>query len=548
MHYFKKFYRALTRRERQVFAGASLGVLIALFGLGLNFYIRHTVSVPADGGTYREGIVGQPATVNPVVAKSAADRALTTLLFANITDLADSVETSDNGRTVKVHLKDNLRWSDGEEITSDDVIFTVSMIQNPDTASPLLPAWQGVTPKRSSKLEVDFSLPTSYAFFDENLENLRPLPKHLFASIPPANWKLSEYNTRPVASGPYVFVSRSVGTDGFVSLYRLRANTTFSPMAHIATFEIAFFKNRDDQIASFNNGGIDGFFAADASSLAAVRRPYEGTAFKTPTYYAVFWNQSASTALAQKEIRKALLLSVSTTELTAAVLGDYASPATNPFSPTFIPVMSASGTASSSVDAAKDLLQKNDWTLGDDGVLTKKIGKSTIRAEFTLLTPDVPFLVKTAGLLRDAWERIGVRATIQSVPLDELLAGPIKNRTYEALLFGNTLTKNGDSFSFWHSSERLYPGLNLALYQNTAADHLIEKIRMEQDTAKRTAEMSDLSDTILKDNPALFLFSPQSTYVTSKTIRGIESQTISDAADRLQNVEGWYVTTKRVKK
>jgi ABC-type transport system substrate-binding protein len=138
----------------------------------------------------------------------------------------------------------------------------------------------------------------------------------------------------------------------------------------------------------------------------------------------------------------------------------------------------------------------------------KKIGKANVEISFTLVVPDVPFLVQTANILKDDWQKLGANVTVDPVPLDELLAGPVKNRTYDAILFGNTLTKSGDTYSFWHSSERLYPGLNLALYQNTAADRLIEKIRLENDPAKRASEMGDLRTQIAKDNPALFLSPP----------------------------------------
>ena len=53
------------------------------------------------------------------------------------------------------------------------------------------------------------------------------------------------------------------------------------------------------------------------------------------------------------------------------------------------------------------------------------------------------------------------------------------------LLFGNILGEAPDLYSFWHSSEKFYPGLNLALYENKTADRLIESIRNNFDNDKR---------------------------------------------------------------
>jgi peptide/nickel transport system substrate-binding protein len=261
----------------------------------------------------------------------------------------------------------------------------------------------------------------------------------------------------------------------------------------------------------------------------------------------VFWNKSASTALEQIEVRKALSAAVDTTELTSAVLGGYGKPATDPFSPLLGP-LGATSTQSSTSSDPRSVLERNGWVAADDGVYAKKIGKASVRLEFTLTVPDVPFLVHTADILKEHWSAIGANVKVETMSLDELLTGAIKNRTYEALLFGNTLTRSGDSYSFWHSSQRLYPGLNLALYQNPSVDRLIEKIRSENDPAKRESEMGDLRTTIMKDGPALFLFSPQSTYVTTKNLRGIEPLPITDPSERFEHVSAWYVATKRVRK
>ena len=72
----------------------------------------------------------------------------------------------------------------------------------PDAHSPLYQSWQGVTATRVSELEVEFTLANPYAFFGDTLNNLYILPKHLFADTPPGNWHLSDYNLKPVGSGP----------------------------------------------------------------------------------------------------------------------------------------------------------------------------------------------------------------------------------------------------------------------------------------------------------------------------------------------------------
>lgn len=543
MSFFFSFYRALSKRERIAFLISSACFAFGILGFGIALFFNKTVAVPAAGGSYTEGMVGQPSFVNPVLAKSSADKSLTRLLFANLTDMADGIDIADGGRTIKVRLKEGLTWSDGQEITSDDVAFTVDQIKDPDADSPLAQAWQGIAANRVSKLEIDFKLPQPYAFFSDTLSALRPIPKHLYAEIPPANWKLSDYNTRPVASGDYIFASRQVGSDGFISSYRLRANphsAAGTPL--LSELDLYFYRNPDELVKAFNSGAVEGFFSTDPSELKNVQRPYRATDFSSPTYYAVFWNQSASVPLAENAVRTALRLATVSYAVKEKALDSGGEVSSDPLSPSFFPPTEST----TSIDQANALLDKVGWKLGNDGVRTKKSKKADIRLEFTLTVPDLAFLNTAADELTAEWLKIGVKANVERMPLDSLVAGPIKDRTYQALLFGNTLTPSGDLFSFWHSTERIYPGLNLALYQNRTADKLIESIRTEPDRTKRMQKMDSLRTMIANDNPALFLFSPVSVYVTGKDLGGIKPIMITDAADRFQSVGGWYIATKRV--
>ncbi len=201
MSFFKKLFFAFTRREKMIFIAAGAAA-VASFAVVISIVIADmTTAVPARGGQYAEGVVGQPEYVNPVIASSETDLSLVKLVYSNIADDADTVRASPDGKTWTVRLKDGLSWQDGQKLTSDDVIFTVQSIQNPDANSPFAKSWQGVTASRVSELEVQFILAKPYAFFKDNLENLYIIPKHLFADVPPANWRLSGYNLKPIGNG-----------------------------------------------------------------------------------------------------------------------------------------------------------------------------------------------------------------------------------------------------------------------------------------------------------------------------------------------------------
>lgn len=541
----RKTFAALREGERVSLFLASLLLIVSAAGLlGLAF-AQTTRSVPQAGGTFAEGMVGQPANINPVLASGAPDVALTRLLFSNLSSLVDKIETDKTGKAWRVRLKENLRWSDGERLTADDVVFTVKKIQDPAVNSPLAGSWQGVSVERVSQIETAFTLANPYAFFSDNLQNLYLIPKHLFADVPPANWHLSDYNLKPIGSGPYVFSSYSKRPDGFITGYKLAPNPNyFKTRPFISDFEIKFFGNDADALKAFNAGQVDGLGGIDPQNLGSVHRSYDQILFDLPTYYAVFWNQSENPALTDPAVRNALYLSVNREELAKNVWGDGAEADYGPVPPSFADLPQITPT-STPLDAVNQLLDRAGWTLMG-GVREKLVSKTLIPLSFKLTVPNLPFLMDTAQRLQNYWSQIGAQVEIISVEPSGALDQAVKNRDYEGLLLGNALNSGADLFSFWHSTQRFSPGLNLSLYQSRAADSLIESIRANFDPATRAAQFGRLEQVILNDNPAVFLYSPKYIYLASKSLRGLTPQMLTDSANRFLGVENWYVQTARV--
>ncbi len=547
MQLFKNIFLAFTNRERAVFLAAAAAAIASLAFVSAGVIAETTRVVPAAGGTYTEGMVGQPEYVNPVMASSETDLSLVKLVYQNIPDIASSIEVSPDGRTWTVRLKQGLRWQDGQKLTSDDVIFTVESIQNPDAHSPLYKSWQGVAVNRVSELEVQFSLINPYAFFGDDLANLYILPKHLFASAPPGNWHLSDYNLKPVGSGPYEFASYDRRPDGTITDYHLQSWSGYNgakPL--ISDFNFKFFGNTDDLIKSYDDGSVDGMGGLAYGDLAKIERPYRLTAWPTSGYYAVFWNQSQSIPLEDTAVREALSAAVDRNALVADILGGRGFPELGPIPPAapyYVPTPQTS-----SASFASTTLTADGWLPGPDGMRAKIVRGAAIPLAINLSVPDVGFLVKTADALAADWQAIGVSTTISAVDPQSLLANSVKNRDYEALLFGNVLGPSSDIYAFWDSSERFAPGLNLAIYDNPRVDGLIEAARMELGNATRTAEFAQAEQIIASDYPAAFLYSPDYLFVTGDNVRGVSPAFIADPSDRFLSAGSWYLNTARVLK
>ncbi len=517
--------------------------------------------VAVRGGSYREGVLGQPSFLNPILVNgNEADRDLTQVLFSNVLDLAQSAKMSTDGKTWTIRLKDNVVWDNGTPITSDDVIFTVESIQNPDSRSSLLPVWQGVRVLRVSEREFTFVLPQPYAFFENNLEELRPIPKHIFGLLPAANIRLSNYNLEPVGSGPFKFDSLRKRNDGFITQYTLARNENFfGTKPYLDEITLKFYEDENALLAALNISAIDGAGGLQAASVQRINFSHQTFEIRMPRYYALFFNTYASPALADKNVRIALSEAVDKEALIKKVFNGYALTVSGPMVPGMEGyALQAYPQSEFSYEKASRVLDLAGWQKGDDGIRSKNLGQpvknpvpggpktAPTKLEFSLVVPKTKFLVDAAEMIKEEWEKIGVKLNLTTLDQQDIADTALRTRNYEMIIFGNVFGNNPDLFSFWHSSERFYPGLNLALYDNSVTDSLIESVRKDIHPEARDIDFASAQSSIAGDVPAVFLFSPSYIYVAKPWLNGFDRQFIPLPSYRFQGIESWYVKTARV--
>lgn len=546
-----QIFKNFSKIERWIFiASASVFVIVSIFFIVA--FIRQSTSLkPIAGGEYTEGIIGQPTFINPVLEdNNGSNRDLIQLTFSGLLDLAESYKIGDDGKTWDIRLKENIFWDDGEKITSDDVIFTIKTIQDPDSHSSSFSMWQEVAPERVSEREIKLTLPEAYAFFESTLKELKIIPKHIFGSIPVANFRLSDFNLEPIGSGPFKFSSFSKERSGFISEYQLvRNDNYFGQKPFFKKIIFKFYQDEEKLIKAFNSGAVNGFGGIDEKNLSKINISHQTFEIRMPRYYAVFFNPYSQDALGDKNVRLALNYATDRKKLIEKVFDNRALSVEGPL------VLGMNGYAAEvyaqenfSLDKANSILDNAGWQMNNDGIREKNINNQIKQLEFDLMVPQMSFLTETANFLKEDWSKIGIKLNLIVRPPQEINDEIIKTRNYQMILFGNIFESadSPDLYSFWHSSERFYPGLNLALYENKTADDLIQSIRKTLNDSRRQVYLASLQSLIIADQPAVFLFSPLYLYVAKNQLKGFDEKFIDSASQRFQNVVKWYVKTARV--
>lgn len=548
----------LSLKERLLVRAVTATALLAIVVFTSVFYFSHRVIVPTNGGEYTEGIVGEPRFVNPLYSSvSTVDMDLTRLVFRGLfiydpeigitPDLTERYETSEDGRTYTIHLREGVKWHDGEPLTAHDVAFTFQAITDPAYRSPLAGTFHNVTVEAIDDLTVQFSLPESFASFLPSL-TVGIVPSHIWESVSPQRASLTTLNLQPIGNGPYQFEKFSKDQTGVIRSYTLkRFNEYFGTPAHIDTLTFKFYPDADSALSALENRNIEGvaFVPEDRSQDMVDNRFVQLLRPSIPQETLIFFNENRNTRLASVDVREALSISLNLNDLVTTVFHDNARILTGPLLPRTL--VEETEIPAQDVSRAFDLFTKAGWTRNPATQILEKKGSGDELEQFeiALSVLDTPDMLAIAEWLKSQWEPLGVVLTIRPTSSTIFQTDVIKPRAYDLLLTGILFNADEDPFSFWHSSQIADPGVNLSGYSNRNVDTALETARTSTDVDARDKALQTIQDTILKDRPAIFLVQPTYPYAVASRIQGITLSHIVTPADRFNRVSDWYIRTKK---
>jgi peptide/nickel transport system substrate-binding protein len=547
--------------QREKIALGALVVLTILSGAYTTqqLFAAYTEVAPTEGGIYREGIIGQPRYINPLLATSDTDLSLIKLVYSGLykfdaegdvaPDLAESFpEVSEDGRSYTVQIKRNASWHDGTPITADDVIFTVQTLQNPEFKSPRRTEWQSTTIEKIDNYTVKFNLQSASAPFLNNL-TLPLLPKHIWEEVPANEFATSTKNIEAVGNGPYVVKEVRQLSEGTVQNIMLKSFSNYhSRRAYIDTLKLSFYEDVGSVLNAVHGKQIDGFGYNPFNETVRFdesNNEFRITQLPLPQYQAVFFNTSRK-LFSDVRVRKALQLGTDTQTIINTVYNGQGALLTGPILRQHVDGL-PEPVAQANLEQAKALLDSAGWVVegNTDGASTvrKKNGQEL---QFTLSTNNFALNTQAAELLAAQWGQLGVKVQLNIQPTRELTENAIRPRNFDALLFGQKLGADPDPFLFWHSSQVKNPGLNLSMYSNNIADRLMSEARATTTKPERDEKYRQFQEIIAQDAPAIFLVQNVFSYAQTSNVKGLSINNLSDTTARFYDLPNWYIDTKRV--
>jgi peptide/nickel transport system substrate-binding protein len=557
----------LSATEKTILGFLLFVILISGY-LSLNDFLNKNFKVvtPDYGGSFIEGAIGSPRFINPLLATSETDKDLTTLVYSGlmrtdstgetILDLADKVEISDDGLQYTFHIGDKAKFHDGKAVTADDVIFTVNKAKDPELKSAKRSNWEGVLVERVDDKTVRFTLNQEYEPFLKNT-TLGILPRHIWEGVTSAEFAFNIYNSNPIGSGPYKISKISRDSIGIPKTYLLESYDDFilgKPYIDKITFKFA--KNEDELIQLYKSGKIEtlhGISPEKAKELQDAN--FKIKTVSLPRIFGIFFNKDKANVLASNSVRNALNIATPKDRIVNEVLFGFGESIDSP-----IPNIFKNGDEINNNDdekvsgeerilKAQSILEEAGWKKNEQGIYAienKKDGKKIL--SFSIATSNIKELVDAANKTAEAWNKVGAQVDVKVYDPNDFNQNVIRQRNYDAILFGLVVGKTSDLYAFWHSSQRNDPGLNISGYANVKTDAILEKIRTILNQSEVQDDLLKFEAEVKKDSPAVFLYSPKFIYSVPDKIKGRETNRLVTANERFADVYKWYINTEQILK
>jgi peptide/nickel transport system substrate-binding protein len=527
---------------------------IIVIVVGSLIYRGLTKEIATTGGIIKEGIIGQPQYINPVLSFSndinKPDRVLEYLIYPSLfrldktgnlsNELVDSYTVGDNGKEYIFKLKSGINWDDNTPLTIDDIIFTLQTIQNPAYNSPISSALKGVSITRVDDSTLKLNLNSSYSPFLSNL-TFGILPKHIWQNLEPSAFLLSEANLKPIGAGKFKYKSIQKKKDGNIASITIEKNPNyFGEKPNIENFTLVFYSKEEEMVQDFKQNNLQAITQLKSSLSDSSR--YQLNAMNIPQSFGIIFNIK-DPLLSNKEIRQSISNAINRQPIINDILQNQATLINGPLTPFnqyYVPTDVAFD-----IEKGKKTLDDANWKdIDGDGVREK----DNKRAEFTLLVANGNKVDEVTKTLQAQIREIGIQMNIELVSFADLSANQIRNRSYQALFLGLGLNIYPDPYIYWHSSQITSPGLNLSQYTNINIDGYLETARTNTDTNVITSSLQQFQQQIASDVPALFIYSPKYLYYTNPIVKNITVSIGNSSVDRYASISEWYVKTKRVLK
>ena len=418
-------------------------------------------------------------------------------------------KVSDDAQSVTVTIRDGVKWSDGEDLTADDVVFTYDLLKKFDALNTV--GFKGTVEKTGdNEVTIDFGAPMASDFVTF-LTAVYIVPQH--------DWEnrtdpVTDTNSEPVSSGPFILKS---GDDFTTQSFVLRKNPNYweKGVPEVDGIRYTSYSSDQSKLDAIAAGNLDWAVVTSADMKNTLSGKPISTANLPSSQVSLITCSNAELGCVGPQtdpaVRKAVYYGIDRSQLNKLAFdGDYTE-----INGSLYPTKqyeeyydeSAGGEAPMKADQEKavQLLEDAGYTKGSDGIYEKNGEKLSFNVA---VTNGTAAWISAVDIMNQQLKEIGIEFKTQQVSSNEWGQG-LRKGDYQFTVYGLWLPDSNEAFGFynqWYNGaktapkgEIAYPGY--ARYKNEKVDAALTLLNETTDKDKRQEAYSTIQQQVFEDMP-----------------------------------------------
>ncbi len=438
--------------------------------------------------------------------------------------LAEKWEWNSDSTSVEVFIDKRAKWSDGKDVTADDVLFTYDIYSDPDVQSKFYGSFENF------ELEKDNSIDLKKTFLiinDKTIKitfkkggiastfcfDLPLLPKHIFGNISRKELVNAPQNLTPVGSGPYKmsewkknqYIKLSIDRSSYLAGETSINEILFKVIPDYNSRIVQLKKGEIDFAEELKASDVKELSKSNHLNIVTVKgRDYDYLGLNNINP-ASFSNRKIEQhpLFGDSLVRKAIAYAVDREMIVDDYLGGYGKTAVTPVAPIFKTLVdSLIKPYPYSLKASIELLTRAGWKDNDnDGILDRGGKKFSFKLA---IQGNNKLRNEIATIIKDNLKQIGAEVTIEVLE-PAIFVESMFGRKFDAFISGWSVPIPIDLSPYWSSDLENNPA-NTAGYRSKKADLLLSKMKSKISDGERSGLYKEFQKVIYNETPVVFLF------------------------------------------
>lgn len=411
--------------------------------------------------------------------------------------IAKSWTVSDDGTEYTFAIKSGVKFSDGTDMTVDDVVFSLQRGMEMPMAVPSFARVTGVEKVDDSHVKVILDGPYPEFLFAMALPTAGILSKAAYESMGE-----EAYMENPIATGPYKVVDWRVGEQ-----VTLEANEYYH-MGEVPIKNVVYQVISDSNAAvlALESGDIDAYVDVPQSSFSRIERDEDLALYVGQAFAMNYLQLNCTKAPFDKlEARQALAYACDKEAILYGVLEGYGTAADTFALPEYLGYTEDLTKYPYDLEKAKELFEQ----AGVD---------ENTEIELCLYDNNAS---QIAQIIQNSLHEIGITAKITRSDRSAFEDAALDGR-FDVLVTGGTFTAptiDEVLYTITHSSQMDL--LNYGRYNNAEVDRLLDEARVTLDENERAKIYNELLQLLSEDVPLVPLLWRTKNIVASKDLKGV---------------------------